>query len=49
MAGVGGEIEREEAEAIAGMMVATGRAPHPATWVDWMQARCSSAAVEGLF
>lgn len=39
----------EDAFAVAGMLVATGRAVHPSKWVDSFVMQAKEAELEGLF
>jgi hypothetical protein len=49
MSGYAGRvISREDAEAIAEMMVMTGRIVHPSRWVDWMAEDAENAALDSL-
>jgi hypothetical protein len=48
MAGVQGPIPREEAEAIAVMMVAGRRVPPPGQFVDWMVEKAESASLDWI-
>jgi hypothetical protein len=49
MAGVAGPIAREDAEDVAAMMVATGRAVPASKWVDSLVEQAKRARFEGLF
>ena len=49
MAGVTEEIDVEDAVGIASFLVAMGRVPAPAQWVDAMIERDAANAMEGFF
>jgi hypothetical protein len=49
LAGVRGEIPLDEAEGVAEMMVATGRAIPAGKWVDVLVDHVERSSMEGLF
>jgi hypothetical protein len=49
MAGERDEVELEMAMGVASMMVAMGRVPHPAAWVDSLIDAERANAMEGFF
>jgi hypothetical protein len=49
MAGVTEEIELEDAMGIASFLVAMGRVPHPAQWIDGLIESGQANAMEGFF
>jgi hypothetical protein len=49
MAGVVGPITREDAEDIAGMMVAMKRVVPPERWVDFLIDQAEAAAMDSIF
>ena len=47
--GINHDLDRDDAEAVAEFLLATGRAVHPARWVEYQVERVRQAAMEGIY
>jgi hypothetical protein len=49
VAGISDEVDFEDALGVASFLVASGRAPAPAQWIDSIIDQAQADAMEGLF